>query len=98
ENVIKRIFKDEEIIDGSLEDFDRSKILNGVVKAGGSPEEAEKVASEIEAWLPTAAIDGIVNSMMIREKGLALLQAVNPGVATTFAEYKKPVCAGCQTA
>jgi transcriptional regulator NrdR family protein len=37
--------------DGVLEDFDRTKIVNGLIKAGATEEEAEKVASEIDAWL-----------------------------------------------
>lgn len=75
--------------DGNLEDFDRSKITNGLVKAGASEEEAEKVASEIEAWLPTAAVDNVVNSLDIRVKGLDALKTVNPEVAAKFEDYKK---------
>lgn len=76
--------------DGSLEDFDRGKITGGVMKAGGSAEDAEKVAAEIEAWLPTVAVNGIVNSPDIRTKGLEALRTVNPTVAASFEAYKKP--------
>ncbi len=75
--------------DGTLEDFDRSRIIAGIMKAGGTAEEAEKVASAIEAWLPTAVVDGIVQSNAIRVKGLEVMQTVNPVVAATFESYKK---------
>jgi len=76
--------------DGSLENFDRNKIVNGVVKAGGSAEEAEKVAAAIEAWLPTVAGAGVVTSTQIRAKVLEVLRTVNPTVATNFENYQKP--------
>ncbi len=75
--------------DGSLEDFDRGKITGGVIKAGGSAEDAEKVAAEVEAWLPTVAVEGVVKSTDIRTKGLGALQTVNPTVAASFESYKK---------
>lgn len=75
---------------GSLEDFDRGKIVGGVMKAGGTAEDAEKVAVAIEAWLPTAAVNGIVSSMDIRTKGLEILGSVNPTVAASFESYQKP--------
>ncbi|HLE48475.1 MAG TPA: ATP cone domain-containing protein [Patescibacteria group bacterium] len=76
--------------DGSLEEFDRSKIISGLKNAGTSDEEAEKVATEIENWLPTAAVDGVVNSLDIRVKGLEVLKLVNPEVASKFESFKKP--------
>jgi len=77
--------------DGSLEDFDRNKIVNGVLNAGGSAEEAEKVASEIEAWLPAGAVNGVVRSLDIRTKGLEVFRGLNPTAAATFESYKKTV-------
>ena len=76
--------------DGSLQDFDRSKIINGVVKAGGSNVDAESIAAQIEAWLPTVAVNGVVNSTDIRTKGLEILRIVNPTVAAAFESYQKP--------
>jgi transcriptional regulator NrdR family protein len=75
--------------DGSLQDFDRNKIVNGVVKAGGSSIDAESVATQVEAWLPTVAANGVVNSMDIRNKGLEILRTVNPTVADSFESYQK---------
>jgi transcriptional regulator NrdR family protein len=76
--------------DGSLEDFDKQKIIGGVVKAGASVEDAQKVADAIEAWLPVAAKENVVNSMDIRVKGLEVLKSVNPDVAAQFETFKKP--------
>lgn len=77
--------------DGSLQPFDRSKIINGVIKAGGNPEDGEKVAVEIETWLPTAAVDGVVNSTDIRVKGLEALRTVNSPVAANFESFQKSI-------
>ncbi|OGM11009.1 hypothetical protein A2Z22_04055 [Candidatus Woesebacteria bacterium RBG_16_34_12] len=75
--------------DGAEEDFDRNKIISGVMGAGGSAEDAEKVATEVETWLPGVAVDNVVNSSDIRTKGLEVLKNVNPEVAAKFESYKK---------
>lgn len=75
--------------DGSLEDFDRSKIINGLIRAGASAEEAEKVAVKIEEWLPTSAMDNVVNSIEIRVKGLEVLKTINPDIAAEFEGFQK---------
>lgn len=76
--------------DGSLEDFDKQKLIDGVIRAGASTEDAQKVADAIEAWLPEAAKENVVNSMDIRTKGLEVLKSVNPDVAGQFEAFKKP--------
>lgn len=78
--------------DGTQEDFDRNKLVSGVVKAGGTAEDAEKVATAIEAWLPSVAVNGVVNSTDIRVKGLEVLRTVNPAAAASFESYKKQAC------
>lgn len=75
---------------GQLEDFDRNKVSGGVVKSGVTPEEAENVTKQIETWLPTAAVNGVVVSMAIRDKVLEILRATNPTAAAAFAGYQKP--------
>jgi transcriptional regulator NrdR family protein len=77
--------------DGSLEDFDRQKVLIGVQKAGGSPEEAQKVLNAIEDWLGNSPDDTTISSSEIRMKGLQTLKEVNPYVAASFESYQKPV-------
>ncbi|MFH1970829.1 MAG: ATP cone domain-containing protein [Patescibacteria group bacterium] len=77
--------------DGTLEEFDKNKILNGVVRAGASSEDAQKILNEIEAWLPGAQVNGIVKSVDIRTKGLEILDIINPEVAKGFRSYQKPI-------
>ncbi len=77
--------------DGNLEDFDRNRVLQSVVKAGGTNEEAEKITAEVEAWLPGAVVTGVVTTQAIREKVLELLRPLNPIVAGDFEVYKKVV-------
>lgn len=75
--------------DGNVQDFDRSKVIAGVMKAGATAEEAEAVAVQIEAWLPTVAVAETVNSMDIRAKELEILETVNPTAAAAFGAYQK---------
>lgn len=77
--------------DGTLENFDRNKIVNSVLKAGGANEDAEKVASAVEAWLPTAPVDKLVKFQDVHTQVLELLRGINPGAAASFAAYQKPV-------
>jgi len=76
---------------GQLEDFDINKIINGLLKSGATPEEAEEVASGVENWLPTVAEDGIVKTTDIRMKVLEILRNINPLAADNFENYQKPV-------
>lgn len=76
--------------DGQMEDFDRSKIVNGIMKSGGTPEEAENVTKQIEIWAQTAAVNGVIKTMDIRAKLLEILKVANPTVATAFEAYQKP--------
>lgn len=77
--------------DGTVVDFDRSKITQGITKAGGSEQEAEAAADEIEKWLPGVVNEGIVNSLQIRAKVLELLKQTNATVAMDFEMFQKPV-------
>ena len=76
--------------DGSLEDFNRGKIVSGIMKAGGTKDDADMVAAEIEEWLPTAAKENVVSALEIRDKGLDVFRRINPTAAQTFELYKKP--------
>lgn len=77
--------------DGRLEAFDRSKILNGLIKSGASTTEAESITSQVESWAQGAAQNGVVKSLDIRTKVLELLRSANPAVAASFEAYRKPV-------
>jgi len=76
--------------DGRLEDFDRNKIINGVVKSGATPQQAEEVVRQVEAWLTTAAVNGVVSSMAIRSRVLEVLRLLNSTAAASFEAYRKP--------
>ena len=76
--------------DGRIENFERSKVKNGVIKSGATPEQAEKVASQVEAWAQGAAVDGTIKSGDIRPKVLEFLKTINAEVASRFEAYKKP--------
>lgn len=75
--------------DGSQEDFDRNKVFNSILRAGGTREEAEKVTGEVETWLSNAAVNGVVDSQAIRAKVIELLRPLNPTVAGDYEAYKK---------
>lgn len=75
--------------DGTTEPFDRNKIVSGVVKAGASPEEAEKVAVEVETWVATLGSGATVEVVQIKEKVLEALRATNPTAVATFEAFKK---------
>jgi len=76
--------------DGSLEDFDRNKIVAGIVNAGGTGEDAEKAAAAVEAGLPADA-SVPVKYQDVRAKVLEVLGTVNPAAAAGFEAYQKPV-------
>lgn len=76
--------------DGVIEDFDRNKIVNGIVKSSGTPEQAENIAGQIEAWANAAAVDGTIKAIDIKTKLLELLGAVNPVAKANFENYQKP--------
>ncbi|MFH1547338.1 MAG: ATP cone domain-containing protein, partial [bacterium] len=75
--------------DGTIEPFLRDKIYNGVVKSGGTPDQAEKITAEIEKWAPTVATDGIVNTSDIRMKVLEMLKTENPAAAEQYETFRK---------
>lgn len=75
--------------DGTQEDFNRGKILNGVIKSGATPEQAESIAAQAESWAQTAAVNGVLQTLDIRNKVLELLKAANPVAGANFEAYKK---------
>ncbi|MBI3485920.1 hypothetical protein HY025_03140 [Candidatus Daviesbacteria bacterium] len=76
--------------DGTLEDFDKRKVVIGVLKAGATNAEAEKLASEIEAYCHNIAIHGAIKSQEIRTRVLETLKTSNPTLGGSFEFYRKP--------
>ncbi|MBN1262768.1 MAG: hypothetical protein JW991_00240 [Candidatus Pacebacteria bacterium] len=75
--------------DGREENFNHDKVIDSLLRAGVSTEQAEFIASEIESWAPTVAIDSKVRSADIRTKLLSLLQAINLQAAARYESYRK---------
>lgn len=75
--------------DGSLQDFDANKIVAGIIKAGGSQQDGEKVAKEVQEWLSYAVENETINYEDLKNKVLEICRSVNPAAAKSFEEYKK---------
>lgn len=76
--------------DGRIEPFMKEKLINGMVKAGATQEQAQSIADQIETWALGTAQNGIVKTSDIRTKLLELLGGVNPAAAAAFETYVKP--------
>jgi len=75
--------------DGTMEDYDQSKIAAGILKAGGTQENADAIVASIEAWLPSVVLDNVVKASDIRSKVIEELKLVNPTAAASFESYHK---------
>jgi len=74
---------------GSSVDFDRNKIVTGILKAGGTQENAQKIAADVEVWLPTIIVNNVVKFSDLRGKVIGELRTVNPTAAANFESYRK---------
>lgn len=74
--------------DGRMEDFDRNKVIRGVVVSGATAEQAEDIATQVEEWAKSMP-GGVVKSADVRTKVLSILHSVNPTAATAFETYRK---------
>jgi len=75
---------------GLTEDFDWNKLTQGIMKAGASAEDAEKVAMKVEEWLNSVAEDGVIKSYDLHVKVLEVLKEVNAKVGQAFEDFRKP--------
>ena len=76
--------------DGREEDFDWIKLTAGIMRAGASTDDAEKVAIRIEEWLNTVADDGTVKSFDLHSKVVEVLKEINPVAGAAFEDFRKP--------
>jgi transcriptional regulator NrdR family protein len=76
--------------DGSLQDWDKGKVLNSLAQVGLSSVETESVANLIEAWVIKNAPNDTVKSDVVRTKVIELLGIINPEASQKFAAYRKP--------
>jgi len=77
--------------DGTIQDFDWKKVTNGLLAAGVSAEEAEKVAQNVEMWLSTYIEDNLIKSYDLHLKVIEILKEINPDIAARFENFKKPI-------
>lgn len=76
---------------GSLQDFDRSKLAASLVSAGATDADAQKVAVDVEAWAKAKAINDVIKSQAMRDKVITILRAQYPQVAESYGAFtKKP--------
>lgn len=74
--------------DGTLESFDRRKVLNSLIRAQATPDQALKVAQDIENWLMSLG-NTTINSGEIRVRIHEDLSKINPDAAHAYQVYKK---------
>ncbi|MDP2874099.1 MAG: ATP cone domain-containing protein [bacterium] len=76
---------------GSLQDFDRSKLAASLVNAGATDADAQKVAVDVEAWAKAKAVNDVIKSQAMRDKVIAVLRTEYPQVAEGYEAFtKKP--------
>ena len=74
---------------GTIEDFDRAKVKNGILSSGATEEQAENIAVQIESWATANSTNGIVTASDIKAKLLEVLGGVNPNAKASFEGFKK---------
>ncbi|OGM16026.1 hypothetical protein A2V56_01450 [Candidatus Woesebacteria bacterium RBG_19FT_COMBO_42_9] len=76
--------------DGSSQDYDRRKLLTSLIRAQATPEQAMRVATDIETWLVSQNIQ-VVKSDDIKARIMEDLNKINPDAAHAYEVYKKAV-------
>lgn len=74
--------------DGSSQDYDRRKLLTSLIRAQATPEQAMRVATDIETWLVSLNVQ-VVKSEEIKKRIVEDLNKVNPDAAHAYEVYKK---------
>lgn len=74
--------------DGSLENYDRTKLLLSMIRAQATPDQAEGALSQIESWLIQLKQES-VSTKELHDKVVEVLKAVNPHAAQGYEIYRK---------
>jgi transcriptional regulator NrdR family protein len=74
---------------GSEQDFDKAKIVNGVIKSGATAEVGEAVAAEVEMWLPEKVIEDKISYMDLKTKVVEVLRSKDSNAADAFEAYTR---------
>ncbi|MGC8628722.1 MAG: ATP cone domain-containing protein [Candidatus Micrarchaeia archaeon] len=72
--------------DGSVEDFKTEKIVNAIVKAGGTKELAQQIADEVSKLF---AAKDTVDSKAIRKEVLSRLQVKDRATYASWLDFDK---------
>ncbi len=74
--------------DGQTEEFSRNKIYRSVAAAGLSPNDANMVTNQVQAWAESSEQETVA-TQEIRNKVIQLLEERDPTVAESYRNYKK---------
>lgn len=74
--------------DGTLQDYNRTKLLLSMMRAQASPNEAEQALSSVESWLSQLSVQS-VNAQEIHLKVAEVLKGLNPQAAENYEIYRK---------
>lgn len=75
--------------DGKIEDFDPGKIERVAKAAGLKPEDAKKVAQNVNQWVTNNIFDHTISSLKIRDKVVEELKQVSSYAAGLYTWYEK---------
>ncbi|MBI3396871.1 hypothetical protein HY045_00180 [Candidatus Woesebacteria bacterium] len=76
--------------DGTIEDFDKEKLVKSIVAAGVPINQAQGLAGQVESWASGASTEGVIASAEIRTKVIELLGAANASAVEAYQNFKKP--------
>jgi len=74
--------------DGTLENYDRAKLLLSMVRAQATPDQAETALSQVESWL-TQSKQESVSTKEVHDKVVEILKGINPHAAQGYEIYRK---------
>jgi transcriptional regulator NrdR family protein len=75
--------------DGEVETWSYDKVVNSLIQAGLSLDQADNVIILLEAWARNTNKQGIVNSTEIRDRLIEILAGVDEIAADSYKAYKK---------
>ena len=75
--------------DGSTQEFDRNKVLDGILKSGATPEISEMVTSDVEAVFSDKADSDVVSYLDIKTEVAKSLEVKDAECARRYTSYQK---------
>lgn len=74
--------------DGTLENYDRTKLLLSMIRAQATPDQAEQALSQIENWLTQQKME-FISTGDIHNKVAEVLKSLSPHAAHGYEIYRK---------